>query len=159
MIQLLFSEVRVPADASTPVLLLREAQGTRHLAVWISAAGGNAILSALDTEIDDEPTPHDLMLDVLSVLDAVVQSVRITGVDEGVFSAELSVDEHVVGCRVSDGIALALRCGAPILVTDLVMEQASVALDSEGEPDPEGQVEQFREFLEQINADDFDAEP
>ena len=37
MIRLLFSEVRVTPEAATPVLVLKEADGPRHLAVWISA--------------------------------------------------------------------------------------------------------------------------
>lgn len=163
MIQLLFSEVRVTPEATTPVLLLREASGPRHLAVWISAVGGNAILSALDDgQADgDGPTTHDLMLEALSVLDAVVESVRLTGVEDGVFAAEVVVNGHTVVSRVSDAVALALRCGAPILATEALMDQASVTLEGEGaaSDDPEEQVEQFREFLDQINADDFHSEP
>lgn len=159
MIQLLFGEVRMPPDADTPVLLLREAEGPRHLAVWITAAGGNAILSALEGD-EDGPTTHDLMLEALSVLDAVVESVRLTGVEDGVFSAEASINGHVVACRVSDAVALALRCGAPILATAALMERASITLDDGSTTgDPEVEVEQFREFLDQINADDFHSEP
>lgn len=161
MIQLLFSEVRVTPEAATPVLLLREAEGRRHLAIWISAVGGNAILSALEDGHPDPPTTHDLMLEALSVLDAVVESVRLTGVADGVFSAEASINGHTVACRVSDAIALALRCGAPILATEALMDQAAITLDADAaaSDDPDEQVEQFREFLDQINADDFHSEP
>ena len=87
MIRLLFSEVRVTPEAATPVLVLKEADGPRHLAVWISAAGGNAVLSALEESDRDRPTTHDLMLEALSVLDAVVEHVRITGFHDGHFTA------------------------------------------------------------------------
>ena len=158
MIQLLFGEVRMPPDADTPVLLLREAEGPRHLAVWITAAGGNAILSALEGD-EDGPTTHDLMLEALSVLDAVVEHVRITGFHDGHFTAEASVNGHAVACRVSDGVALALRSGAPIFAPESLLDQVGLVLGDEASGDPEEQVEQFREFLDQINADDFDAEP
>ena len=81
MIPMLFSEVRVTAVADTPVLLLREQQGERHLAVWITAAGGNAILSALEDSDEEHPSTHDLMIDALAVLDAVVEAVHITGLE------------------------------------------------------------------------------
>ena len=75
---MLFSEVRVTTVADTPVLLLREAAGSRQLAIWISAAGGHAILSALEPPAEEHPMTHDVLLDALSVLDAVVDEVRIT---------------------------------------------------------------------------------
>lgn len=159
MIRLLFSEVRVTPEAATPVLVLKEADGPRHLAVWISAAGGNAVLSALEESDQDRPTTHDLMLEALSVLDAVVEHVRITGFHDGHFTAEASVNGHAVACRVSDGVALALRSGAPIFAPESLLDQVGLVLGDEASGDPEEQVEQFREFLDQINADDFDAEP
>lgn len=160
MITLLFVDVRVSPDAATPVVLLREANGPRHLAVWVSAAGGNAILSASAVD-DDVPGIHDLMLEALSVLDAVVESVTLRAVTDGVFEAEASINGHAVTCRASDAVALALRCGAPILAPEKLLETAGILLDGEGGSggDPEEQVEQFREFLDQINADDFGSEP
>ena len=69
MIPMLFSEVRVTAVADTPVLLLREEQGVRHLAVWITAAGGNAILSALEDAEDEHAGDESGVLHVWSALD------------------------------------------------------------------------------------------
>ncbi len=159
MIPLTFVEVRVNPELGVPVLLLREAAGPRHLPVWISAAGGNAILQAIEGAAD-APSTHDLMLETLSVLDAIVESVRLLGVDDGVFAAELSVNGHAVPCRVSDGIALALRCGAPVLAAESLLERAGVLLeDPAASEDPEEQVEQFRSFLDQIKPDDFGTQP
>lgn len=161
MVKLVFAEVRMTPEEDAPILLLREADGSRHLAVWITAVGGNAILSALEGDDEDGPSTHGLMLEALSVLDGVVEVVRITGVHEGVFAAEASINGHTVPCRVSDGVALALRSGAPILAAESLMEQASILFEGDGttSDDPDEQVEQFREFLDQINADDFDSEP
>ena len=163
MIPLLFSEVRVTTVADTPVLLLREAAGSRQLAVWIGAAGGHAILSALEPPAEEHPTAHDVLLDALSVLGAVVEEVRITGVTDGVYSAELSVKGNAVPCRVSDGVALALRGGAQILVADEVLQ--AVGLDLVAAP-PEAtlldgdtvQMERFRAFLDTITPEDFTGE-
>lgn len=160
MIPMLFSEVRMSSVADTPVLLLREAAGSRQLPIWISAAGGHAILSALEAVTEEHPAIHDVMLDALSVMDAVVDEVRITAVVDGVFSAELSVAGNTVPCKASDGIALALRGGAPILVAEEVLEAAGIDLVA---ATPEAsllggdsaEMEEFRAFLDTITPEDF----
>ena len=159
---MLFSEVRVTAVADTPVLLLREQQGERHLAVWITAAGGNAILSALEDSDEEHPSIHDLMIDALAVLDAVVEAVHITGEDEGVFSAHVVIGGTVVPARVSDAVALALRCGAPILADPDLLDEVGVT--GAPQPGPPGladggatdeEMAQFRAFLDNITPEDF----
>lgn len=163
MIQLLFGEVRVTELAGNPVLILNEMHGTRSLAIWISANAGSAILSALEGEDARHPSVHDLLLDALSTVDALIESVEILREEQGVFDAQLIVSGSAVTCRVSDGIALALRCGAPILAADELLEgdagvDAAAAAGHGGPLDPaqSEQVEQFREFLDNVNADDFD---
>lgn len=158
MIPMLFGEVRVSALADNPALLLREAQGERVLAIWISAVGGNAILSALEG-LDDEahPVTHDLMVEALAVLDAVVEAVHITGVHDGVYDAEVIVNGSVVAARVSDAVALALRCGAPILAREELLDAVGVSgAPDAGEGVRDEQVEQFRAFLDSVSPDDFE---
>ena len=157
-VTLLFAEVRVTATSET-VLLLREAYGARYLAAWITASGGNAILSGVGGGGAADPqSTHDLMVEALSVVDAVVESVEIVACEDGIFLTELMVNGSAVPCRISDGVALALRSGAPIHASRQVMDDVSIALTPEGvrEEDPDRQVEEFREFLDQINADDFE---
>ncbi len=162
MIPMLFSEVRVTAVADTPVLLLREQEGSRHLAIWITAAGGNAILTALEEGDEDHPATHDLMIDALAVVDAVIETVRITDVDEGVYTAHIVVAGTSVPARVSDAVALALRSGATILVEEELLDAAGVSGVSgfegagraaSGRGDE--QMEQFRVFLDTLNPEDF----
>lgn len=163
MIPMLFAEVRVTAVADTPVLLLREQQGSRHLPIWITASGGNAILSALDGTDEEHPGTHDLLIEALAVLDAVVESVHITGVDEGVFSAQVVIGGIAVTARVSDAVALALRCGATILADEDLLDQVGVAGAATGPGTtggrPEAQMEEFRAFLDTINPEDFGPRP
>ena len=160
MIPMVFAEVRVTSVADTPVLLLREAQGARYVGVWISAAGGRAILSARGGSTDDHPGTHDLMVEALAVLDAVVESVRITAFSDGVYSSELVISGTTVPCRVSDGVALALRCGAPILAAAELLDAVGITAGAEGPAahlvtGTDDQLEQFRAFLEPIDPDDF----
>ncbi len=163
MIALVFSEVRVSSVADTPVLLLREAEGTRTLAVWITAVGANAILSALEDSDPRHPATHDLVLELLASTGRVIDAAHLTGVSEGVYDAQLMVAGHAVKARVCDAVALALRCGAPILATEALLHTAGVgaASPSEGAAAEAGdvsdeQLARFRAFLDSINPEDFD---
>lgn len=161
MVPVLFQEVRVTSVAEELVLLLREAEGTRVLPIWTSAAGANAILSATTTPDLDHPSTHDLLLDALGVVDATIEQARIVAVSEGVFSAMIVVNGMLTPARASDAVALALRCGAPILVTAEVMDSAAVeTVPADVEnlvAGTDAQMERFREFLDSINPDDFGA--
>jgi len=59
-----------------------------------------------------------------------------------------------VSARPSDSIALALRTGSRIVCSEDVLEEAGLAVPD----DQEEEVEKFREFLDQIRPEDFDAE-
>ena len=81
---------------------------------------------------------------------------RIVEVRDNVFFAELALDGGItVSARSSDAIALALRAGCPILGADDVLEQGSIPVPHEDEDE----VEQFREFLDQVSAEDFEQPP
>lgn len=159
MIQMLYSEVIVSALGGSPVLILKEASGPRNLAVWISAAAGAAIVSALETDEPGHPATHDLLIAALAATDAVIEAVNIVAENDGVFDAHLIVNDTAVACRVSDGVALALRCGAPIYAGDELLQACTVPPAADADPktvgDADNQVEQFREFLDQVNPDDF----
>lgn len=134
----------------------------RSLAVWITAAGANAVLSALEDSDPQHPATHDLVLRMLASAGRAIDAAHLTGVNEGVYDAQIVVAGQAVNARVSDAVALALRCGAPILATEALMQTAGVgaAPSPEGEPAEAGdlsdeQLARFRAFLDSINPEDF----
>src|SRR6476469_8764196 len=145
--------VRVELPNNQPIVLLRERDGDRYLPIWIGAAEATAIAYAQQGVVPPRPLTHDLFKDVLEALGRRLEEVRIVAVRDGVFYATLVLDGGIeVSSRTSDAIALALRTGARIVGADEV-------LDDEGVPVPdeqEDEVEKFREFLDQISADDFE---
>lgn len=158
--------VRVEMPANQPIVLLKEAEGTRYLPIWIGAVEASAIAFQQQGVSAARPLTHDLLRDVLKALGATLESVRITELRDGVFFAELVfAGGTTVSARPSDAIALALRVGATIYGAESVLAEAGVAMpdgQDEGAPedpvDPaeqESQVEQFREFLDSISPDDF----
>jgi hypothetical protein len=145
--------VRIDLPAGVPMLLLREVDGTRGLPIWIGAAEASAIANVLEGATPPRPLTHDLMADLLEALGHTLTAVKITEVEEGTFYAVIEVDGEQVSARPSDAVALALRVGAPIYAAEDVLAEVGVEI-----PAPrEEEVEKFREFLDNVSPEDFDA--
>ena len=76
---------------------------------------------------------HDLLFSVITAAELTVEAVRIHTLEENVFLASISLSAKsktgpslLIDARPSDGIALALKAGAPILVSDDVLAAAQV---------------------------------
>ena len=137
----------------SPIVLLRERGGERYLPIWIGSAEASAIAMAQQGVVPPRPLTHDLMIDVIAGLGRALTQVRIVEVKENVYYAELLFDEKTtVSARTSDAIALALRAGCPIVGTEEVLAEAGVPMQEE---ENEDEVEKFREFLDQVSAEDF----
>jgi bifunctional DNase/RNase len=146
--------VRVEMPSNQPLVLLREVAGERYLPIWIGAVEATAIAFAQQGVVPPRPLTHDLMKDVIGALQAELREVRITEVRDGVFYAVLVFSTGAeVSARPSDSIALALRTGTRIVCADEVLEEAGLAVPAE----QEDEVEKFREFLDHVTPEDFDA--
>ena len=145
--------VRVEMPSNQPLVLLREVSGERYLPIWIGAVEATAIAFAQQGVVPARPMTHDLMRDLLTSLDRPLESVTITDLRDGVFYAELAFPGGVsVSARPSDAIALAMRTGAVIRSSESVLAEAGIAIPDE----QEDEVEKFREFLDNINPEDFE---
>ena len=150
-------EVRLDSEEGSPVLILKEVEGQRQLAIWMTAAGASGILGALQAPDPDHPSSHELLLAAVDTLGGEVSAAHIVGHQEGVFYAELIVDGRPVNARPSDAIAVALRSGVPIKVVEGVLDAVGVLPEAAPEEQPgEDQVKQFRQFLDSVNPNDFE---
>lgn len=173
MIEVVLRAVRVDVGTSTPLLLLEEVAGERVLPIFIGTPEAAAIAYALQGVESPRPMSHDLMGHVISALGAQLFSVEITELVGGTFYANLRLvregQEILVGARPSDAVALALRVGAPILVSDDLMAAEGKVMHLSYDDDEEDEeyveleapseadlVAQLREFLDQVRPEDFD---
>lgn len=146
--------VRVEMPSNQPIVLLKEAAGDRYLPIWIGAAEATAIAFAQQGVVPPRPLTHDLLRDVLQALGQELTAVRITDLRDGVFYALLVLGDGVeVSARPSDAIALALRTGSPIYGAEEVLGEAGIPIPDE----QEDEVEKFREFLDHVTPEDFEA--
>ena len=144
--------VRVEMPSNQPIVLLKELDGVRYLPIWLGAVEATAIAFAQQEVSPPRPLTHDLFKDVLMQLGAKLDNVYLTELKDGVFYAQLNFEEGpAISARPSDAIALALRIGAPILASEDLLAEAGIEI-----PDQAGdEVERFKEFLDQINPEDF----
>jgi bifunctional DNase/RNase len=140
--------------SNQPIVLLRESAGDRYLPIWVGAVEATAIAFAQQGVVPPRPLTHDLLKDVLTATGNQLTEVQITEVRDGVFYALLVLGEGIeVSARPSDSIALALRTGSRIVCSEAVLDEAGLEVPN----DQEEEVERFREFLDQISPEDFDA--
>lgn len=167
MVEVRLRAVRVDLQSNTPVLLLQETEGEgRTLPIFIGTPEATAIAYALQGVTMPRPLTHDLMRDMLSALDVEVERVVITELRSSTYFAELQLrrgsERSIVSSRPSDAVAVAVRTGSPLYVSDELMDAEGIILaidsaDDEEDDSPDELVGQFRQFLDSIKPEDFGA--
>jgi hypothetical protein len=150
--------VRVEMPSNQPIVLLKEIDGARFLPIWVGAVEATAIAFAQQGVEPPRPLTHDLMNNLLDTLDATLTAVHLTELKDGIFYATLHLRDAQSGvltlsARPSDAIALAVRSHSNILATEELLQTVGIEI-----PQGDGEnleVEKFREFLDQINPEDF----
>ena len=145
--------IRLDQISQSPILLLKEAGGRRHLAIWIGAGEAAAIAQALDDVEPPRPLTHDLMATVLTELGCPSPVMMITRVEDGIWYGQMTLSEdQQIEARPSDLVALALRMGVPVSCRPEVLEDFGILLDES----PQDEVARFKEFLDHVSPDDFE---
>jgi bifunctional DNase/RNase len=158
--------VRIEMPSNQPIVLLKEIDGIRFLPIWVGAVEATAIAFAQQGVIPPRPLTHDLMQDIVESLDATLTAVQVTAMEEGIFMASLLIRDPngnavSVSARPSDAIALALRTHSNILADSDLLDSVGieipedVAQDAMNASGDTSEMERFREFLDQINPEDF----
>lgn len=114
--------------SDTPVVLLREMDTGQLVPIWVGVPEAQAIAAALHDVEFPRPMTHDLMNDLLGKLHARLDELLIHDVVGGTYYGllRLHVDGRdeplLVDARPSDGLALALRAGAAIRVSQRILD-------------------------------------
>jgi hypothetical protein len=166
MVEVVLRAVRVDVGSSTPLLLLEEVGGDRVLPIFIGAPEATAIAYALQHIETPRPMSHDLLGNVITALGARLFAVEITHLIDNTFYANLRLlregKEVLVSARPSDAVALALRVGAPLLVSDELMNDEGQVLEVGDEDDEDSEeseatlLAELRDFLNNVRPEDFD---
>lgn len=158
MIEVTVAHLGLDRSSNTPVVILRERDGTRVLPIWIGPAEASAIAMEMQGLRPPRPMTHDLLKSAIVGLGASVRRICISSVKDKTYYAEvwLSRDDHVfqLDARPSDSIALALRVQAPIFTDDSLLEESGDGAVADP-PDPSIDAERLRAWLEKMDPQDF----
>jgi bifunctional DNase/RNase len=158
MIEVTVAQLGLDRTTNSPVVILREKDGSRVLPIWIGPAEASAIAMEMQGIKPPRPMTHDLLKSVIAGLGASMQRVNISAIKEKTYFAELWLarEDHLfqLDARPSDSIALALRMNAPIFTeADLLERSDDESLPST--PDPSAEAEKLRAWLEKMDPEDF----
>ncbi len=114
------------------------------LPIFIGEPEAIAIDMALRGYIPKRPLTHDLLVNVLETLGVKVEKVTIDALIDNIYLATIVLSEerngkkiyHHVDARPSDSIAIALRTGAPIYVSNNLKKYAVDESKFFGESEP-----------------------
>lgn len=155
----------VSAAPSPSVLVLRPDEEvvhgkTRIVPIWIGSVEAAHLGMALENARCERPMTHDLFLDALTNLDARVDHVVIDGIKGPAFFSKLVLRQAgrliQLDARPSDAVSLAVRQGAPIFIENDTLEKGSFPFVFKGKASPEDELDEFRQFLNDITPEDFD---
>ncbi len=149
-------EVNIDLTTKSPVLDLVEIDGERELTISIGILEAASIATALEDVTSPRPMTHDLMFQLVDAMQASAERIEIVREEQGIFFANLVLkigeETRTVDCRPSDGVALALRAGAPILVSDDLLGKS----ENETTTTEDSTDENFwDDVLKEMDDDDF----
>ena len=134
------------------VVLLMDLSNKTGLPIWIGPFEANAIAMKLKKIASQRPMTHDLVHSILKTVESQVVKIVVNDLKENTYYALIYLnrkgEEIVIDSRPSDAIAIALAVDAPIFVSERVIKKAKT-IDLEKEED------QLKEWLENLNPDDF----
>ena len=140
----------------SPLVLLKDSEDMNYLPIWIGIFEAASIAMELQEVHPPRPMTHDLLKSVIDELGGKVQRIIINDVKEGTYFAVIEIEKEdgkkaSIDARPSDAIALAIRVGAPIFVSEVVMMQAKLV---NAEKDAE-ETKKFKEFISNLKPEDF----
>ncbi|MEA3350985.1 MAG: bifunctional nuclease family protein [Chloroflexota bacterium] len=169
MVEVAIDSIRVSLMNQQRIVILRELETERYLAIWVGVYEAEHLTIALQDINVSRPLTYDLFLNMLESLDAQILRVEVVSLRDETFygNVVLEINGQVssIDARPSDAINLAVRYNAPIFVAREVMDVAGITPDEdlvstdepkEGETLPEEDEERlsiFEDFLGQLDED------
>ena len=131
-------------------LILIEETGERRIPIIIGGFEAQAIVIKLENLDPPRPLTHDLFKQFADEFNISVFEIVIYKLEEGVFFSKLLCNngekEISIDSRTSDAVALALRFGCPIYITEDILEKAGITVNpSDSETADVNEVEKIFE--------------
>jgi uncharacterized protein len=178
MVEVVIDSIRVSLMSQQRIVILRQSEAERYLAIWIGIYEAEAITLALQEVEVSRPLTWDLLRNVFNSLNARLLRVEVVALKDETFFGNIvaEVDGRLlnIDSRPSDALALAVRAHVPIYVAKSVMETAGITPETDLHEEPPAQPEEkapsapatgeeessrlsiFEDFLGKLDLDDLD---
>jgi bifunctional DNase/RNase len=145
---------------NTPIVILKDLEEKKAIPIWIGIFEASAIATEIEKITFSRPMTHDLLNDIVKLLNTEVVRVEIHDLRNNTFFANIHLLRDgkpiVVDARPSDAIAVALRAGAQIFVDEKVIEKSrNVDFGTKMTDLDRLKKEKMAEFLENLSPEDF----
>ncbi|MBI4801121.1 MAG: bifunctional nuclease family protein [Elusimicrobia bacterium] len=153
-------EVKIYSIATSlteSIIFLDEIGGSRIIPIWIGPMEAQAIAIRLSGYPSPRPMTHDLFFSLLKTLGLRVEKVKITDIVDNTYYSFIYITDKEgkkrfeVDARPSDAVALAVRFGCPIYISEAVFKKTQVL----SKPITEGEVEKFKQELKNLKPNDI----
>ncbi|MBA4406435.1 hypothetical protein C0389_04090 [bacterium] len=140
-----------PSAGGAYALLLKEVYGVRRLPIIIGQFEAQSIALEMEGIKPPRPLTHDLLKSVIDTLGGTITEIIIDELKENTFYSKIKLEissmVNEIDSRPSDAIALAVRTGSPLFVSEDVMKIASFV------PTSEDADEEFHDPIEEKNTE------
>jgi len=130
MVEMELSKIIIDEKRQDQIIVLKEKSGERFLPIVIGFLEASAIKMKISGVAPPRPLTHDLLKNILEVLDAEVKRIVIDKLEDNTFHAKIVLKtnsgEKIIDARPSDSIALAVRVKAPIFVEEEVIKRSEI---------------------------------
>jgi uncharacterized protein len=131
-------------------LILIEENGERRIPIIIGGFEAQAIVIKLENLYPPRPLTHDLFKKFADEFNISVTEVMIYKLEEGVFFSKLICTNgektYSIDSRTSDAVAIALRFGCPIYITEDILDKAGITISpSDSDISVSGEVDSIFE--------------
>lgn len=141
-----------PSAGGAYALLLKESFGARRLPIIIGSFEAQSIALEIEGIKPPRPLTHDLMKNLIDDLGGNVLEVFINELRDNTFYAKITLEvstlTNIIDARPSDAIALAVRTGTQIFVSEEVMRAAAFVPANEEDEDGKESFELAKDYDE-----------
>ena len=155
LIEMTIKGLMVDPITNMPIVILKDKEGDRVLPIWVGIFEANAIALQIENIATPRPMTHDLLRNIITDLEGAVDRVVVCDLKDNTFYAIIHLtvkgERVAIDARPSDAIALALRTRSPILVDEMVIDNAKT-MDFTAE---RADSDRLQKWLESLDPDEL----
>ncbi len=115
-------------------ILLRPADSSVVVPIFIGQLEAQSILIGMGNVQMPRPNTHELLMNIFEEVDLTLEKIEIQDIQDGIFIATLFLNSPFLqlqqDSRPSDALAMAVRFNCPIYLSDAVIDEAGIPLES-----------------------------